>query len=560
MKNKNYYIFLLFGALLSFSNCTDIDPENFDTVSPDTFFTNQQNVQSILFRPFTHCRYYVENDRWRLEEYTSDQFAITTKGRHWFNGGENERFHYHQWTPDDGWIFDTWRTTLQGVSLAIDSRTDLQNIDYESVGLTEVDKDGHVSQLNALIGYFYMRGLGFFGGMPIFDSFEEENVPRNTAKETFEYAEDLFLTAIDQIPIKDDARLGEGRITKAVAVSFLAQLYFNAEATIGEDRFADCAKLCQEILDGKYGEYQLEPTWNGVHGFNNGDSQEILWSSPSEANFLEYRWFADLHYHYNARQFFDFDFGANNGAHLTPSRRPDSSLYSTTMKLGSPFEKFDDGDLRKNVYKYLGNGSYEGMFIFGPFLTPSGEPITGTEEYTDQPISMVDQVGRFSEVGPDKAYTDVDQLPSRMSEGEENTGIRFVKVPIPNNADEGLRWGADNPIIRLAEIYYMLAECNLRGGEKGAAATLINLVRARNFEGADPNPVTTENLDEYRMLDEWGIEFLGEGRRRTDLIRWNKFTTESWWDHEPSSEYLRRFPVPTRAISGNNNLEQNPGY
>src|SRR5690606_36870232 len=83
----------------------------------------------------------------------------------------------------------------------------------------------------------------------------------------------------------------------------------------------------------------------------------------------------------------------------------------------------------------------------------------------------------------------------------------------------------------------------------------------RNFENSiDPDPVTAANLDEYRMLDEWGTEFLGEGRRRTDLIRWNKFTTERWWDHEPSADYLRRFPVPTRAVSGNNNLTQNPGY
>jgi hypothetical protein len=50
-------------------------------------------------------------------------------------------------------------------------------------------------------------------------------------------------------------------------------------------------------------------------------------------------------------------------------------------------------------------------------------------------------------------------------------------------------------------------------------------------------------------------------RRRTDLIRWNMFVTESWWDHKPSnSTHLCRFPVPQQAISGNNALQQNPGY
>ncbi len=125
-----------------------------------------------------------------------------------------------------------------------------------------------------------------------------------------------------------------------------------------------------------------------------------------------------------------------------------------------------------------------------------------------------------------------------------------------------MRWGADMPIIRLAEVYYMLAECDFRLGNKEKAAELFNTVRKRNFANtADPNPVNSANIDKYRILDEWSIEFLGEGRRRTDLIRWKAFTTEKWWDHNPStSAHLNRFPVPNQAIVGNSNLAQNPGY
>jgi hypothetical protein len=149
-----------------------------------------------------------------------------------------------------------------------------------------------------------------------------------------------------------------------------------------------------------------------------------------------------------------------------------------------------------------------------------------------------------------------------MSEGEENTGVRLVKSPIPNLNDNSMRWGGDLPIIRLAEVYYILAECNFRTGNLSEAANLINQVRKRNFaDEKDPNPVTTANLDKYRLLDEWSIEFLGEGRRRTDLVRWKAFTSERWWDHNPSNAaHLNRFPVPNEAIAGNNNLKQNPGY
>ena len=107
----------------------------------------------------------------------------------------------------------------------------------------------------------------------------------------------------------------------------------------------------------------------------------------------------------------------------------------------------------------------------------------------------------------------------------------------------------------------MLAECRFRAGEAGAAAELFNKVRARNFSSADPDPVTEGNIDKYRILEEWMTEFIGEGRRRTDLIRWDVFTTERWWDHQPDgSDHLKVFPIPTTAISSSNIIKQNPGY
>ena len=108
----------------------------------------------------------------------------------------------------------------------------------------------------------------------------------------------------------------------------------------------------------------------------------------------------------------------------------------------------------------------------------------------------------------------------------------------------------------------MLAECELRAGHKKEADELINQVRARNFENRNaPDPVTADSIDGYRLLDEWMIEFLGEGRRRTDLIRWDKFVTESWWDHTPlNAKNKDLFPIPNSAISANNLSEQNPGY
>ena len=118
-------------------------------------------------------------------------------------------------------------------------------------------------------------------------------------------------------------------------------------------------------------------------------------------------------------------------------------------------------------------------------------------------------------------------------------------------------YNPDVPIIRLAEVYYMLAECKMRQGGKAGAATLINTVRKRYFEnGNDPNPVTAANLDKYRMLDEWQQEFVAEARRRTDLVRWDAYVTEDWWDHKATNnKNFNRFPIHYSVLEANQKLK-----
>jgi hypothetical protein len=307
-------------------------------------------------------------------------------------------------------------------------------------------------------------------------------------------------------------------------------------------------------------------------------------------------------------------------------RYGDSDASPNAFRLGSPFAKIEATDLRKQNYAYKGGGQYQGMFFSGRIVNPvsgrvsyvsgdkqyptfgSGENMridsrtatelvmtntkdtieytyrvlnmaTGTEELVfNDTLVLVDRVAKICPVyakktqNPDGSFSidtiNKDYLSKGRIEGgryaEENSGIRMMKwSPIPTQADKLMRFNPDIPVLRVAEVYYMLAECNMRGfgGSTQDAATLINTVRSRYFDGADPNPVTAGNLDEWRMLDEWLIEFLGEGRRRTDLVRWGKYTTEAWFDHPADNNPNKnRFPIPQEALSGNNLLEQNPGY
>ena len=561
MKLKHIIAVTVGAAALCAPSC-DLDERFYSEVTPDTFFTSPESTYAVLCRPFTHWKWYIGADRWYLQELTTDEMVCPKRGSDWYNSGEYYRLHYHTWSPDDRFVVNTYDGTTGGISRALEAKSDLQGVDYNAIGLNDAVKADHINQLNAITAYFYMRGLDYFGGMPIYYSVDDDLCARSTARETYAHIETLLKDAIPALSKKTTLGASEdGYIKQAAAAALLAQLYFNAVAYIGEEHFDECAEICRDIIGGVYGTYELDKTWYGPHCFDNNTSPEVIWTVPSENSKVEWNWYFKYFYHYSSYEYFGIETAGYNGFMLTPSLDPQGRYY-TQWKLGNPYQKFNDKDLRKKPYRYLGSRKYEGMFLVGDQTNPNNpsQQCLGQKEYSGKVINLVDQVARFSEVGT--KYNSVAELTSTMADGEENSGVRLVKAPQPNLDDKLLRWNPDCPVIRLSEIYYMLAECELRAGDKKTAAGLINQVRGRNFEGgADPNPVTADNLDEYRMLDEWMIEFLGEGRRRTDLIRWDKFVTESWWDHTPLNDKNKNlFPIPNSAISANNLIEQNPGY
>ena len=561
MKLKHIIAVTVGAAALCAPSC-DLDEKFYSEVTPDTFFTSPESTYAVLCRPFTHWKWYIGADRWYLQELTTDEMVCPKRGSDWYNSGEYYRLHYHTWSPDDRFVVNTYDGTTGGISRALEAKSDLQGVDYNAIGLNDAVKADHINQLNAITAYFYMRGLDYFGGMPIYYSVDDDLCARSTARETYAHIETLLKDAIPALSKKTTLGASEdGYIKQAAAAALLAQLYFNAVAYIGEEHFDECAEICRDIIGGVYGTYELDKTWYGPHCFDNNTSPEVIWTVPSENSKVEWNWYFKYFYHYSSYEYFGIETAGYNGFMLTPSLDPQGRYY-TQWKLGNPYQKFNDKDLRKKPYRYLGSRKYEGMFLVGDQTNPNNpsQQCLGQKEYSGKVINLVDQVARFSEVGT--KYNSVAELTSTMADGEENSGVRLVKAPQPNLDDKLLRWNPDCPVIRLSEIYYMLAECELRAGDKKTAAGLINQVRGRNFEGgADPNPVTADNLDEYRMLDEWMIEFLGEGRRRTDLIRWDKFVTESWWDHTPLNDKNKNlFPIPNSAISANNLIEQSPGY
>ncbi len=123
----------------------------------------------------------------------------------------------------------------------------------------------------------------------------------------------------------------------------------------------------------------------------------------------------------------------------------------------------------------------------------------------------------------------------------------------------------DLPLIRLADVYLMYAECNIMGGAGNSADALkyANYVRGR----AGVSLWSDINMTSDNILNERCRELYWELTRRSDLVRFNKFTSNYNWmwkgnvrDGQSFASYMNVMPIPTNIIAAQPSFNQNTGY
>lgn len=122
------------------------------------------------------------------------------------------------------------------------------------------------------------------------------------------------------------------------------------------------------------------------------------------------------------------------------------------------------------------------------------------------------------------------------------------------------------PIIRDADVYLMYAEALVRNGKAGAARPYVNAIRTRGglaILTADP---TLNDIKRERKY-----EFIGEGRRYFDLVRWGDAEAVSTlaafatYYHSKLNGQLPTkkdllLPIPQNELKTRSNWTQNFGY
>lgn len=160
--------------------------------------------------------------------------------------------------------------------------------------------------------------------------------------------------------------------------------------------------------------------------------------------------------------------------------------------------------------------------------------------YTDTQQASIDDIGDFT-----NGYAFMKFL-NRTSDGGSGQEAGFVDT--------------DFPLMRYADVLLMAAECEARGASCNGLAA-FNQVRER----AGLNPVFSLDLNE--ILDERARELYQECWRRSDLIRFGKFTSGYNWQWKGETQdgrdvdgHRALFPIPDSDRLANSNLKQNPGY
>jgi hypothetical protein len=120
----------------------------------------------------------------------------------------------------------------------------------------------------------------------------------------------------------------------------------------------------------------------------------------------------------------------------------------------------------------------------------------------------------------------------------------------------------DQPYIRLAETYLLLAEAQMLQGNLAAAATNINIVRAR----AGASAITPAQVTMSFILDERSRELVTEEQRRYTLMRTGTWYTRTKQFNPLAAVLIQPrdslLPIPQAVIDANLTkvMPQNPGY
>lgn len=520
LKKLYFFVGLTVIALLGITtSCTELDENVHSSLPSDEFYQNERQVIQGAGRSFTHLQGGISDlyGFWGLQVVPTDQSIIPYRVTNlWWDGGVWIDLHRHDFYANLNYgLGAAWSFLFEGVSTVNQSiyQTEKSPVEFDG-------KDKIVAELKVLRAWFYLQAIDLFGNVPISTDFQNAEQPTQSSRqEVFDFIETELTQNID-ISVLDPYPNAEnyGRPTQAMANIMLAELYLNAEEWTGTAHWDETIAAADAIINSG-SPLQLEPNYLDNFSPDNEGSRENIFVVPYDRNFTP-QWGNALqinHYtlHTLSQQTFDMT----------------EFCWDGIAAMENYYKSFEEEDDRIN------------MWLEGPQYSSSGEPLMLSE---DEQLNYRPEVRSLAEDG-NRALLD--------------DGVRFQKYAYEFGLQPGQSMSNDWVLYRYADALMMKAEALMRkngGTATPEAVNLVNQVRERAYGNSSHN-YTPATLTMDTLLAELGREFAWRASRRTDMIRFGKWT-EAWFEKPATQDYKKLFPIPIDVLNVNSNFEQNPGY
>ena len=528
-------------AVVAFTGCTKLD-ENLKsslTASQAASALGAAGTGLLLRAAYNDLAtpFHNQDQVFSLEENTSDESLVPTRGGDWDDNGVWRVLHSHTWNADHGQI------------LSVFNNLNKINFDATNVlGFKPSKSQSAEARFLRALSLYYL--LDLYGQYPFRNPGDNllnaPEVKAGIAGMDFIISE---LTAImPDLPATNVITLASPDAANVLLMKCYLQrgTYENrAIPTFDAALMAKVVTIGNQIIAS--GKYKL--TANYFDNFsvdNDQKSTEGIFTYPNfsgvavNSGLIQSRWNMTLHYN---------SYTPNNPNAGWNGFSTISDFYNSFNTSAVP-TAFGPKDTL--VDKRIGGRYYAGATDVSG-LRPG---LLVNQQYDEKGVAIKDRKGAPLAYNP--------QIAANMIETGANlevTGIRVVKY-VPDYAYYGGPSGNDLMIFRFADVMLMVAEAKQRTGDAAGALTIVN--QLRSARGASPLVsmplVNTANVDDPNtLLAERGRELYWESYRRTDLIRFGVFLTP--WGLKPSDNPKNLlFPLPTQALSSNPNLKQNPGY
>jgi hypothetical protein len=529
----NKYLVSLFIGLIFLLSCTDeLDrlPLDETRVTPETVYSNPEAYKQGLAKIYaalavtgqegpagkpdianidegfsSYLRLY-----WKLQELPTDLAVIA------WNDATIRDLHDQDWTATDVFVSAMYNRVYFLIQVA--------NEYLRQTTDSKLDDRGVSAALKTEINYFraearFLRALGYWHALDLFGGniplVTEENalgtIPVQTnASDLFNYIEGELISIQDELMAPKQNEYA--RADKAAAWMLLAKIYMNAEVYINESKYTECLTYLNQILSAGY---TLEPDYENLFLRDNHEASGIIFPISFDGDYTQ-TWGGTT-----------FLVHAPIGGTMKPESFGVNSGWFGIRTTKALVEKF----------YFPGTSEIDTFDVRAAF-------------YTDGQTLEIEDIFEFTHGYAMEKFKNIDK------DGLAGVDPDFVDT--------------DFPVFRLGDVYLMYAEAVLRGGSGGDPATALNYINAlreRAYGNSSANILTNALTLDF-ILDERARELYWECHRRTDLIRFDKFSTTDYiwpWkggirDGISVDSKFDIFPIPATDINANPNLKQNPGY